>query len=104
MPTVILKSTQGASKFDLPLPNNKKYSAEFKKDAASGEWLCEVPTVITYRDDFNNERIAHANFAQHLLDSYDYIHLVEEKPEPVVVQPLVVEKKKRGRPKKEITQ
>ena len=65
------------------------------------DFTLEVPTNGTYRDNFGkdqpfvlNDRTKSTNIAQHFLDSYPQLELLEIKEEPVVDAPIVVDRKK----------
>jgi hypothetical protein len=100
--TVILKSNVGALELKTYLPNGKELKIEFKQKEKEGPFLATVPTLVEYLDDFKTKRVAHENYAQHILNSYD-VEIVEIVEKPAVTGPIVqkVEKKKPGRPRKD---
>lgn len=89
--TAILESTKGAWSVSLHLPTGKKQEFHFreaKKD--DGHFVCEVPTEVTYVDDFKNTKVFMANFAQHLINSYPHLKLVKVLDPPAVSESAVV--------------
>jgi len=96
---VVLRS-KGAEVFKISLPNGKEKSFTFEPNGDG--FICEVPTVIKYRDDFGKEKIARENFAQDLLNGYPHLEIVSVDKEEEVVQPAVT-KPKKGKKHEEIS-
>lgn len=71
--------------------NGKDYVVKFEKP----DFVAEVPTEITFKDAFGKVQVYHKNYAQHLLNVYPELELVEEIPEPAVVAPKVTDKKSK---------
>lgn len=97
--TVKIKSTVGAFDLRLQLPNGRHIALEWKKD----DFVVEVPTKIEYIEVIGgsrNKHLFHENFAQHLLDSYDFLEVVEIIPEKIAEKPVVVKPVKKERKEK----
>ena len=95
----------GALGLKTSSPNGKDLIVKFqqKKGETDSPFLAEVPVQVEYVDDFNQKKVFHDNYAQHIVNNYD-VEIVEIKEKPVVTGPIVqpkVEKKKPGRPRKD---
>ncbi len=64
----------------LPIARNSHLTFTWNK--ANG-WKVQVPTVVTYKDDFNQTRVFHENYAKELLKAYPkllkFVKEVEEE-------------------------
>ena len=112
MATVFMRTKEGVGKWEVhvPLPNGKSVFVTFKQKNGEGDYVAftsmprtrpgekvseseGVPTELKYRDDFNNERTAFANLAQHLVDSYG-----DEPVEKFYVDGQLTQKKLNRKP------
>lgn len=95
---VRIKCTEGAWGVKVDLPNGVPFKLEWK----GPDFVADVPTKIEYIDYVEHTKKVYVfseNFAQHLLDSYDYLETVEIiKPE--VVEAPVVTKSVKSKGKK----
>lgn len=109
MATAILKSIVGDVSIRTHDPNGKEFIFSWNK---KNDFTLEVPTVITYRDIWENkDKVFFENFAQHLLDSHKdqnsksetygqpIFELVEIVEKPKVEAPVVVDRKKNKKEK-----
>ena len=86
----LIESTEGAWSASVTLPNGRKSEFHFReKTKGDGHFVCEVPTEMTYVDDFKNTKQFHPNFAQHLIDSYPFLRLVKVTEAPDVKESIV---------------
>lgn len=105
MATVLMKSTVGAVSFSYDLPNGKRNEIKFTKGEGQEDFTAEVPTTIEYKDDFNNTKVFHDNYAQFLLNAkngkgekaYPYLEIVSIKEKPIAEK---VEDVPKGKGKK----
>ncbi len=78
----------------------KEIPVMIKTQVPSGEWRATVPTLVSYVDEFKRPQIQYDNLAQHLLDSYDYLELVEEVVVPEVQKAAVIQPVRKQKGKK----
>jgi hypothetical protein len=98
--TVTLRSKVGPFSTRAYLPNGKIFAFHFKeKVKGDGQFVAEVPTVVTFVDDFNKTHPYHDNYAEFLLHSYDHLELVSVQEEPTVKEPVVRERPVKHGPK-----
>lgn len=101
--TVVLRSKVGVFSTHATLPNGKLFDFHFKeKVKGDGQFVAEVPTVVTYVDDFNKTQPYHSNYAEFLLHNYpDILEVLEIKEEPTIKDvPEKSAKRGPGRPRK----
>ena len=105
----LLKSVNGEWEINSSLPNGKKLTHKFaqvKDDKGvllyDGAFVCWIPDVITFIDDFKKEQVFHNHYAQFLLDAYNkkdqygeyipehfHLELLETKKDELIDAPLI---------------
>jgi len=67
----------------------KKYKGQ-AENVEDGYFYCDVPTVVTYKDDFGKTKILFENYAQFLLNAYsNKLELVVVKEKEIMETPIV---------------
>lgn len=106
--TARIRCKEGAFSTHTAYPNGKALDMVWSKE---NDFIAEVPTRVEYVDDFGQRKVVFENYAQHLLNRYEFLELVEVKKQEAVIQPEVVQaeggegatpKRRPGRPRKDI--
>jgi hypothetical protein len=92
MATAKIKSTSGNFAIKIDLPNGRVFKLDWNE---KNDHTVDVPVGVNFKDDFGREHTVIGNLAQHLLNNYDFMELVEEvKPDPIVA-PKVEKRRKK---------
>lgn len=110
----LIKCTEGNFEVKMGLPDGTAKVVRWNKE---NNFTAKVPTVVTYRDPVTRKILVAedaGNWAQHVLNKYSCLQLVEIVEPPAVEAPAVVQPKReapaespkptpprRGRPRKQ---
>lgn len=72
----------------IPAKNYKGQAVEVE----DGYFYCDVPTLVTYEDDFKKTKVLFENYAQFLIDAYG-MEVVVVKEREIVDAPIVKARK-----------
>ena len=64
------KSVTGAWSISTHLPTGKELKFDFKQVNGTGDFLCDLPERIEFKDEFGHQKVFNENYAAHVLNAY----------------------------------